>query len=755
MGYIVSVDNTSYDDIKEYVIKLPKSGKYDPANFVDFLRTLSRIFKNVPFALSLNMIEKRIYYGLKIGKRHYSVIENQLYSAFPKIEIEPIKSGITRGHYHQGAQANLRLKHGDFYPFLKFDQIDGDFLADIYNQFSRLSAKDLFCFEVRITPMDYDRMLFLMKRNVKLGIKSTKDRLNIFQGIVSKKGTIDTKQKALAAAQEKNKEPLYLAELNLTIFSDTYESAATKLEPIAQVFHKLESEYNEFIYKVGPISEKESEYYAELDVARNPLYLSASEISTILHFPPDTDAVPNLYKILAPKAEPPIGLPTAENTDKEELCLFGKTNYRNIREEFGIKRKDRARHMYFIGKSGVGKSKLLELLIKGDIEGGHGVCVIDPHGDLIENIIPFIPEERVKDVIYFNAPDEKFPISFNPIEKVEKVYRQQVATGLIETFKKIFGANWTPRLEHVMRMTLLALLDAPKASIMSVLLLLTDRDYRQEVIKTIDDQVVKNFWTNEFAGWSEKFDSEAIMPILNKIGQFVSNSIIRNIVGQDENKIVMPDIMNNKKILLVKLPKGILGEENTALLGSMMVTKIYQSALARADIPEKDRVPFYLYVDEFQNFATDSFSNILSESRKYRLSLSIAHQYVSQLTDVIKKTVFGNIGTIVSFRLGPEDATLLEQEFEPKFKAADITNLGVQEIYLKMSINDEVKDAFSARTLFVPEPEHNLKDAIVKYTREHYCKDRSQAEGEIKKEKSKEMEVLEKLKNEDFSAPIL
>lgn len=749
------MDSEGYDNIKNYVIKLPKSGKYDPADFVDFLKTLSRIFKNTPFSLSLNMIEKRIYYGLKISRQHYSVIENQLYAAFPKIEIEPIKGGLTLGNSHQGAQANLRLKHGDFYPFLKYDQIDGDFLADIFNQFSRISAKDLFSFEVKITPVDYDRMLFLMKRNINLGLKSTKDRLNIFQGIVSKKATADVKQKALAAAQEKNKEPLYMCELNLAIFSDTYESAASKLEPIAQVFNKLESEYNEFVHKTGPISEQDMERLSDLSFGKKSLYLSASEISTILHFPPDTDAVPNLYKILAPKAEPPIGLPTSDSTPKEELCPFGKTNYRNIREEFGIKRKDRARHMYFIGKSGVGKSKLLELLIKGDIEGGHGVCVIDPHGDLVENIIPFIPEDRVKDVIYFNAPDEKFPISFNPIEKVDKVYRQQVATGLIETFKKIFGANWTPRLEHVMRMTLLALLDAPKASIMSVLLLLTDRDYRQEIIKTIDDQVVKNFWTNEFAGWSEKFDSEAIMPILNKIGQFVSNSIIRNIVGQDENKIVMPDIMNNRKILLVKLPKGILGEENTALLGSMMVTKIYQSALARADIPEKDRVPFYLYVDEFQNFATDSFSNILSESRKYKLSLSIAHQYVSQLSDVIKKTVFGNVGTIVSFRLGPEDAALLEQEFEPKFKAADITNLGVQEIYLKMSIDDEVKDAFSARTLTVPEPEHNLKDAIVKYTREHYCKDRNEAEGEIKKERSKEMEVLEKLKDEDFSAPIL
>jgi len=389
----------------------------------------------------------------------------------------------------------------------------------------------------------------------------------------------------------------------------------------------------------------------------------------------------------------------------------------------------------------------MELLIKNDFETGQGVCVIDPHGDLIENVIPYIPESRIKDTVFFNAIDENYPISFNPIERVEKIYRQQVSQGLIEVFRKTFGANWTPRLEHVLRMTLLALLDAPKASVMSIL--------RQEVIKTIEDQVVKNFWTNEFASWSEKFDSEAIMPILNKIGQFVSDTIIRNIVGQEENKIQMPDIMNNRKILLIKLPKGVLGEENTSLLGSMVVTKIYQAALARAETPENQRIPFYLYVDEFQNFATDTFANILSEARKYKLSLTMAHQYVSQLTDVVKKTVFGNAGTIISFRVGPEDALLIEKEFEPRFSATDITNLGVREIYLKISIDDDIKEAFSARTLDLPAPVATFKDQVVAHTRENFCRAKEQAEKEISQEKSKEMEVLEKLKADDFSAPIL
>lgn len=742
-------------DSKGYIIKLPQNTKFDIGTFYEFLKTSNKILTDVPFIFSLNVVGKRIFYSARIHESHTSVFENQLYSLFPKIEIENIVKEIDLGQPGNAAYAPMKLRYGDHFPFLLFHQMEGSFLTDIYNQLNRLSAYDSFCLQVKISPVDYNKAIFTIKRSMGLAYKNFTQRINVVENIFNKKLSGETRTKAVVAAQDKNKQYLYKTEIDLILYSDSEASAAAKLGPIAQVFSKLESEYNDFRYQIRGISPEELGRVRSLEFGKSPLYLSTDEVATIFHFPANTDLVPNLYKVLSPKAEPPLGLPTLDNTEEDQLCMFAATNYRNIKEKFGIKRRDRARHMYTIGKSGSGKSKLQELLIKNDIESGHGICVIDPHGDLIENIIPFIPESRIADVIYFNPVDEEYPISFNPIERVEKIYRQQVATGLIETFKKAFGANWTPRLEHVLRMTILALLDAPKASILSILLLLTDREFRQEMIKSIDDQVVKNFWTNEFAGWSEKFDSEAIMPILNKIGQFVSNTIIRNIVGQEENTFSIPDVMNTKKILLVKLPKGILGEENTSLLGAMIISKIYQSALARSEIPENQRVPFYLYVDEFQNFATDTFANILSEARKYKLSLSLAHQYVSQISDAIRNTVFGNVGSIIAFRVGPEDAALLEKEFSPRFTASDIVNLGVREIYLKLSIDDEVKEAFSAKTLDVPDSEISYKEQIVASSRELYCKPKDRAEGEIKEEKSKEMEVLEKLKEENFSAPIL
>jgi len=742
-------------ETKEFIVKLPQHTNFEIRVFAEFLRTLSKIFKNLPFAVSLNMINKRIFYTVKVPTQYQSVMENQLYAVFSKIELEEIKRNFDPQNAEMAAQADLRLRYGDHYPFLTFEAMEGSFLSDIFNQFNRLTAQEKFFMQLKIKPLDQDKAIFTLKRSINLSVKNFKQRLNVVEGVFSKKASPEIRARGLAAAQEKNRQPLYSCDIDILLFSESYELAAAKLEPIAQVFQKLESEYNEFKYRIKPVTVNDFDRITSTENSTSAFHLTADEVATICHFPLDSDSVPNLYKILSPKSEPPLGLPTVDNTSPDELTPFAETNYRNIRESFGIKRKDRARHMYVIGKSGSGKSKMLELMIKNDLELGHGVCIIDPHGDLVENIIPFIPESRIKDVIFFNPVDEEYPIAFNPIEKVNPLLRQQVSTGLIEIFKKIFGSNWSPRLEHVLRMTLLALLDAPKASVMSILLLLTDREYRQATIKTIEDQVVKNFWTNEFASWSEKFDAEAIMPILNKIGQFVSNTIIRNIVGQEENKIDMSFIMNNKKILLVKLPKGILQEENTSLLGSMIITKIYQAALARADVAESQRVPFFLYIDEFQNFATDSFANILSESRKYRLSLTMAHQYVSQLNDVVKKTVFGNVGSIISFRIGPEDALLMEKEFEPEFAAQDIVNLGVREIYLKLSIDDEVKEAFSAKTLTVPESTFNFREQIVQYTRENFCRSKATAEKELKQEKSKEMEVLEKLKEENFSAPIL
>lgn len=452
---------------------------------------------------------------------------------------------------------------------------------------------------------------------------------------------------------------------------------------------------------------------------RNPFLLSARELATVYHLPRENE-VPNLVRVLSKREAPPTNLPTDIND--YNISFFGQTNFRNQRIPFGIKRSDRRRHLYVVGKSGSGKSKLLELLIREDIDAGHGVGVLDPHGDLVDNVLKLVPQHRIKDVVLFDPSDLEFPAAFNPLEQVPEALKMRVTIGFIEIFKKLFGTNWSPRLEHVLRYTTLALLDSKGTTVLSILKMLTDKNYRQRIVRNIEDNVVKNFWVNEFAGWSEKFDNEAITPLLNKVGQFVATNMIRNIVGQPQNLIDFRNIIDTKKILLMKVSKGILGEENASLLGAMAVTKIYQAAMSRAEVAEKDRVDFYFYVDEFHNFATETFDEILSEARKYRLNITLANQFLGQLGESIRKTVFGNVGSLVSFRVGGEDAQLLAGEFNPRFSARDIINLAVRDFIVKMSIDGELEDAFSGRTLNMEFPKKEFSKECVECSRKHYAR---------------------------------
>src|SRR3989344_2530577 len=380
-------------------------------------------------------------------------------------------------------------------------------------------------------------------------------------------------------------------------------------------------------------------------------------------------------------APPPSRLPVYQRVDPREVSFFGRTNYEASLEEkkfiFGIKRVDRRRHMYLIGKSGVGKSKLLELLMRQDVAYGHGLCIMDPHGDDITAILNYIPEERIDDVILIDPSDTAFPVAFNPLANVLPELKHQATQGLIEVMEKQFGANWTPRLEHVFRFTCLALLDYPHATMRGMISMLTDRNYRQKVVEYIEDDMVKRFWAIEFADWSEKFDTDAIIPLVNKLGQFLSDPMLRNIFGQKENKIDLETLMNQQKIVFINLSKGRLGEENSSFFGSMFITKIKQAGMARATMPEKDRTDFYLYVDEFQNVVTETFENMLSEARKYGLALTMAHQYVGQLIEKVMHAVLGNTGTIIIFRVGGEDAVKLKPEFAPLFDVKDMINLAV------------------------------------------------------------------------------
>lgn len=425
-------------------------------------------------------------------------------------------------------------------------------------------------------------------------------------------------------------------------------------------------------------------------------------------------------------APPPSELPVYQQFDPRDISFIGRTNYEAPLESkkyiFGIKRKDRRRHVYIVGKSGVGKSKLLELLVRQDIAYGYGVCFIDPHGDMIESILDFIPEERIDDVVWIDPSDTEYPISFNPLRKVPQELKHSMAQGLIEVMKKQFGANWTPRLEHVFRFTTLALLDYSEATMRGMISMLTDRPYRQKVIEYIQDDMVKRFFAVEFAEWSEKFDTDAIIPLVNKLGQFLSMPLLRNVFAQKENRIDIEEIMNSGKILLVNLSKGKLGEENSSFFGSMFVTKIKQAGMARARIQESERKDFYLYIDEFHNLVTDSFVNLFSEARKYSINITTAHQYMAQLLPEVLQTVLGNIATIIVFRVGGEDAGTLEAEMAPVFKAKDMLNLGTQEFYIKETIDGETYDPFSAETLKVlPSPRVSFRDRIIEQSRKRYA----------------------------------
>jgi CxxC-x17-CxxC domain-containing protein len=422
----------------------------------------------------------------------------------------------------------------------------------------------------------------------------------------------------------------------------------------------------------------------------------------------------------------------SDEINANEITILGETNFRNQRRSFGIYADDRRRHVYVVGKTGVGKSTLLENMIIQDIEQGRGVCYVDPHGDTVEKLLENIPPHRVNDVVYFDPSDVDYPVAFNVLEAFDPQYKYLIASGLVGSLKKIWADSWGPRLEYILRNTILALLDYPSSTILGILRMLSDKAYRKKVVDTIEDPVVKAFWTTEFANYNERFRTEAISPIQNKVGQLLSSSIIRNIIAQPKSTINVAEIMDQGKILLVNVSKGKIGEDNSGLLGAMLINRIQLAAMDRASIPEEERKDFYLYVDEFQNFATESFADILSEARKYRLNLTIAHQYVAQMEEEVIDAVFGNVGTIVSFRVGATDAEYLEKEFVPVFLQSDLVNLDKYNAYIKLMINGISSRPFSMRTLAPGSRQYNRGDIVRKVSRERFGRKRTVVEEKIR-----------------------
>ncbi len=421
--------------------------------------------------------------------------------------------------------------------------------------------------------------------------------------------------------------------------------------------------------------------------------------------------------------------------NEERITYFAQTDARNKRVNFGIKAKDRTKHVYVIGKTGMGKSTLLENMAVQDIKNGEGMAFIDPHGKTADLLLEYIPPERIKDVVYFAPFDTDYPISFNVLESVDPDKRHLVVSGLMSTFKKIWQDAWSARMEYILTNTLLALLEYPEATLLGVNRMLSDKKFREKVVANVTDPAVKSFWVEEFAHYTERMAAEAVPAIQNKIGQFTANALIRNMIGQSKSSFNIREIMDNKKIMIINLSKGRIGETNANLLGGMLITKIFLAALSRADVPDrvmKGLPNFYLFVDEFQSFANESFADILSEARKYKLNLTMAHQYIEQMEEEVRAAVFGNVGTMIIFRVGAYDAEILEKEFAPQFTAEDIVNLGFAQIYLKLMIDGIGSAPFSATTLPpIPQSENSHMQEAIEMSRRQFTHTRAEVEKAI------------------------
>jgi len=454
----------------------------------------------------------------------------------------------------------------------------------------------------------------------------------------------------------------------------------------------------------------------------------------------------------------------------EELTLLGETSFRNQRVKFGVKLDDRRRHIYVVGKTGTGKTTFLENMVISDILAGRGVSVVDPHGEFAEKILDFVPESRLEDIIYFDPSDVDYPVAFNPLERVGGEHRHLVASGMMGVFKKIWPDVWSARMEYILNNTLLALLEYPNSTLLGIMRMFAEKNYREKVVDGLEDPVVKAFWRNEFARYTQRLETEAVAAIQNKVGQFIANPLVRNIIGQTRSTIDMKGVMDEGKILIVNLSKGKIGEDNSALLGAMIITRLQLAAMSRVNVLEKDRRDFFLYVDEFQNFATDSFATILSEARKYRLNLTLAHQYIGQLVSdkntKVRDAIFGNVGTIICFRVGAADAEFLEKEFLPDYNENDLVNLPNRNIYIKLMIDGLASRPFSAGTLpprTIERP--SLKEVIIEFTRKKYGTPRAYVEEKIADEwqgstemiteragRRREVSIQEAFKNENTVA---
>lgn len=710
-------------------IKTTRSDEETPEAMSHFLASLSNLKQTVfsgvsiPIPLSLEIVvhDQTIHFYIVVPVEYQAFVESQLAAQYPKALIMQSKDYLGdilgTGEEKNLAVAQLRLSHGSYYPLRTYSDFkDVDTLSSLLGFLSKSQAEDDIVIQCLLLPIGAS---WQRKGESMAGGKSKDasgvEHPNPYSKAILEKVAVDGFKTAIRLAV-KTPEPSRSKQL---------------IKQVANSFAALNNPSGNGLRYRRPILWQRkrlvnairlrSRYFMPQQI------LNVAELATIYHFPTQTLAkIHNISWHHAILSEPPANLPIAIDSteeEKEQINFFARTEYKNKLVPFGVKTDDRRRHMYVIGKTGTGKSTLIANLAINDMRNGKGLCIIDPHGDLCQTVLDYVPKNRINDVVYLDPSDLGYSFLMNPLQVENDYQRELVVSGIVAIFHKLYGNSWGPRLEYILRNCLLTLTQMPEPTMLHIPEILNNDAFRKKAMESIDDPVLKSFWEEEFANMNPRLKSEAISPILNKVGQFLSSRFIRNILQEHKSTIDLETIMNSRKILLVNLSQGKLGEDNSALLGAMIITKIQLAAMNRVSIAEEDRQDFYLYVDEFQNFATSSFIKILSEARKYRLNLILANQYISQIPEDVRGAIFGNAGTMFSFLVGATDAFFMAKEFRERFTEDDLLALGNYQAIVKLAIDNMTQPPFLCYTLPLPKHSNQNREKVIKVSRMRYMKE--------------------------------
>jgi len=664
-------------------------------------------------------VEQMTAFYMRTPLRAYAYLQSALTAAYPEIlitevEQDPLARVVTSAN-SQGISsviANVSLRYNRQLSLKTFrDFADSDPLALVLSALSKAEPQEVIAFQMLAEREKRGWVQHLME-----GVSE-----QIFPWRFGSLSSEDTR------ARRREDSALVRVRMRLVIATPSEQRNRYWLDTLQDALQAFSLPHgNELI--VQPRWLLQSQLMRALQ-ARSPtmtpvMSLSTEEAATLYHLPGEGLArVKSISWGKQLAGEPPENLPIV--TEKGDVCPLGKVMFKNREVTYGISKADRRRHTYIIGKTGTGKSTLLANMAIHDMHHDQGLCVIDPHGDLVETLLEYIPSHRTNDVIYIDPSAPERIVKINPFQSKNVTHRELVASGILSIFHKLYGHSWGPRLEYILRNALLSLLPLPSPRLSDVIRILTNHGFRQRVVNRLDDRVLRDFWVKEFETMPDRLRAEAISPILNKVGQFVSSPLLRDVVDVQHSSVDLAEAMNTGKIVLANLSQGKLGEDNAALLGALLITQIQLAAMARVHQPEHERCDFYLYVDEFQNFATDSFVKVLSEARKYRLNVTLANQYVAQMPEAVQKAIFGNCGTLLSFVMGAEDATVLEKELMHAYSTGDLTSLPGFHLTNSISIGQEAQRPFLAQTLGLSSQRNFSSKKILQVSCERFARKRS------------------------------